>query len=57
MNVLLFMIPVALLLGGGFVVAFFWAVSKGQLDDLDTPQHRILNNHENETQKQRKEAT
>lgn len=43
MNILTLMIPMALLLGVGFVVAFFWATSKGQFDDLETPAHRILN--------------
>lgn len=42
MNVLLLMIPMALLLGIGFVSAFLWATSKGQFDDLETPAHRIL---------------
>ncbi|WP_413612393.1 cbb3-type cytochrome oxidase assembly protein CcoS [Bdellovibrio sp. HCB-110] len=43
MNILTLMIPMALLLGVGFVAAFFWATSKGQFDDLETPAHRILN--------------
>lgn len=36
------MIPMALALGVIFVVGFFWAASNGQLDDLETPAHRIL---------------
>lgn len=43
MNILILMIPMALLLGVGFVAAFLYASSKGQFDDLDTPAHRILN--------------
>lgn len=43
MNILTIMIPMALLLGIGFVAAFFWATSKGQFDDVETPAHRILN--------------
>lgn len=43
MNILAIMIPMALLLGIGFVAAFFWATSKGQFDDVETPAHRILN--------------
>ncbi len=43
MNILTIMIPMALLLGVGFVAAFFWATSKGQFDDVETPAHRILN--------------
>lgn len=41
-NILLFMIPVSLLLGGLFVTGFIWSVNKGQMDDLETPPHRIL---------------
>ena len=43
MNIILLMIPMALILGLGFVAAFFWATSKGQFDDLETPAYRILN--------------
>jgi cbb3-type cytochrome oxidase maturation protein len=25
-----------------FLIAFIWAVKKGQLDDLETPAHRML---------------
>lgn len=42
MNILILMIPMALVLGLGFVIAFLWATSKGQFDDLETPAHRIL---------------
>lgn len=42
MNVLMLMIPMALLLGLGFVMAFIWAANKGQFDDMETPAHRIL---------------
>lgn len=42
MNILTLMIPMALILGIGFVAAFLWATSKGQFDDLETPAHRIL---------------
>jgi len=42
MNILYVLIPLALLLLGGAVWAFFWAVGSGQFDDLDTPAVRIL---------------
>ncbi|MEZ0391775.1 MAG: cbb3-type cytochrome oxidase assembly protein CcoS [Pseudobdellovibrionaceae bacterium] len=42
MNILWMMIPMALLLGGGFLAAFLWATSQGQFDDTTTPAHRIL---------------
>jgi cbb3-type cytochrome oxidase maturation protein len=37
------MIPIALLLSGGFLAAFIWATSSGQFDDTNTPSHRMLN--------------
>ena len=42
MNILVLMIPMALLLGGGFVFAFLWAADKGQFEDTETPAYRIL---------------
>ncbi|MEO1203336.1 MAG: cbb3-type cytochrome oxidase assembly protein CcoS [Pseudomonadota bacterium] len=42
MDILYLLIPLALLLLGGAVWAFFWAVGSGQFDDLDTPAVRIL---------------
>ena len=46
MNVLNFMVPIALLLGFGFLSAFIWSVLNGQLDDTETPAHRILIDNE-----------
>lgn len=42
MSALLILIPVSLVLLGVAVWAFFWAVDRGQFDDLDTPALRIL---------------
>ena len=42
MNVLYLILPLALLIAAGAVAAFAWSVRDGQLDDLDTPAHRIL---------------
>jgi len=42
MNILYLLIPLALLILGAAVWAFFWAVGSGQFDDLDTPAMRIL---------------
>ena len=42
MNILYVLIPLALLVLGAAVWAFFWAVGSGQFDDLDTPAMRIL---------------
>ena len=42
MNTLVFLIPVALFLGGLALVAFIWALRSGQYDDLDGAAERIL---------------
>jgi cbb3-type cytochrome oxidase maturation protein len=42
MEILYFLVPVAVLLGFGFLLSFYWAVQDGQMDDLETPAHRIL---------------
>lgn len=42
MSVLLYMIPLALLLGGVALLAFMWALKSGQYDDLDGDARRIL---------------
>ena len=42
MNILFFMVPVALLLSLSFVGAFVWAARSGQFDDTLTPAHRML---------------
>jgi cbb3-type cytochrome oxidase maturation protein len=42
MSILYVLIPLALLLLGLAVWAFFWAVGSGQFDDLDTPAVRVV---------------
>ena len=42
MEVIFIVLPIALVLAGCFLAAFLWCVRRGQYDDLDTPQHRIL---------------
>ena len=42
MNVLLILVPLALLLAAAGVAAFRWAVRDGQFDDVETPAFRIL---------------
>lgn len=37
-----FLIPLAILLGVGFVIAFIWATKNGQYDDMETPASRML---------------
>lgn len=47
MDILVVLIPLALILGLGFVGSFFWAAYKGQYDDLETPARKILFEDEN----------
>ncbi len=42
MNIIYILLPIALLLGLGFLAAFIRVAMSGQYDDLDTPAHRIL---------------
>lgn len=42
MSSLVFLVPLALLLGGTALVAFLWSLSSGQYDDLDGAAERIL---------------
>lgn len=42
MNVLIYLIPIALTLGLAGLIAFFWALKNNQFDDLDGAAHRIL---------------
>lgn len=46
MNVLVYLIPVSLLLGGGGLAAFIWALRHNQFDDLQGDAARILNDSE-----------
>jgi len=48
MNILYFMIPAALVLGGFFLVGFIWMVRSGQYEDLETPAIRVLTDEEEE---------
>lgn len=54
MIVLLLMIPMALILGFGFLAAFLYGVNAGQFDDLDTPAKRILFEEKKATMKGKK---
>jgi len=42
MTVLYVVLPLALVIVAGAVLAFAWTVRSGQLDDVDTPPRRIL---------------
>jgi cbb3-type cytochrome oxidase maturation protein len=45
MSNLIYLIPVALLLGGIGLAAFLWSLGSGQYDDLDGAAMRILFDH------------
>ncbi|MDY6890368.1 MAG: cbb3-type cytochrome oxidase assembly protein CcoS [Pseudomonadota bacterium] len=42
MDIVILLIPIAIILAGVAIWAFFWSVNSGQFDDLDSPAHRIL---------------
>jgi cbb3-type cytochrome oxidase maturation protein len=42
MEVIVILLPLALLLGLFFIGAFIWSAKKGQYDDLETPRFRML---------------
>ena len=42
MGGLLYLIPIALFLGGLGLAAFIWSLRSGQYDDLDGSAHRVL---------------
>lgn len=42
MSVILILIIASLLVAGGFLIAYLWAVRSGQYDDKFTPSIRIL---------------
>lgn len=42
MDILVYLIPIALLLGGVALVAFMWTLKSGQYDDMEGAANRIL---------------
>lgn len=48
MDVIYFLIPLAMLLLAAAIAAFLWAVKHEQFDDLDREAHRILFDEDNE---------
>ncbi len=51
MSVLIYLIPIALLLGFLGLGAFIWSLKSGQYDDLDGAAQRILLDEEDENTK------
>lgn len=46
LSILLFLIPVALFLGGLWLAMFLWTLKSGQYEDMDGAASRILIDHE-----------
>lgn len=46
MNILLYLIPIALTLGVVGLIGFFWAMKNGQFEDLDGAAYRVLRDDE-----------
>jgi cbb3-type cytochrome oxidase maturation protein len=42
MEIMIFLIPVAVLMGAAGLAAFFWSLRSGQYEDLEGASHRIL---------------
>lgn len=42
MSIIYVLLPASLLLGGGALLGFIWALRSGQFDDVETPAHRVL---------------
>ncbi|MDF3075072.1 MAG: cytochrome oxidase maturation protein cbb3-type [Alphaproteobacteria bacterium] len=42
MSSLIYLVPLALLLGGAALAAFLWSLRSGQYEDLDGAAHRIF---------------
>ena len=45
MNIILIMIPLALLILVAAALIFFWAVNHGQFDDMDSPSFLPVSDH------------
>ncbi|MCH2534153.1 MAG: cbb3-type cytochrome oxidase assembly protein CcoS [Bdellovibrionales bacterium] len=56
MNILVIVIPLAVIIGLLFVAGFVWAAKKGQFDDLVSPAHRILLDDLKENKKESKKG-
>ncbi|MDH5397985.1 MAG: cbb3-type cytochrome oxidase assembly protein CcoS [Cyclobacteriaceae bacterium] len=51
MSVIFILILISMVIAGGFLAAFIWAIKSGQFDDTYTPSVRIL--FENKKQKKK----
>ncbi|MCP9223623.1 cbb3-type cytochrome oxidase assembly protein CcoS [Erythrobacter sp. LQ02-29] len=55
MSVLAYLIPIALLMGGGGLATFFWAMRDGQFEDLDGAANRILIDDDDDDDRQERD--
>lgn len=46
MEIIYFLIPMAIVLVAGIVAGLFWAVKSGQFDDMEGPAHQIIMDEE-----------
>jgi len=56
MEALLYLVPIALLLGLGGLAAFLWALKSGQFEDLDGAAERILHDEEENEEDSRNDS-
>ncbi|MBZ0201428.1 MAG: cbb3-type cytochrome oxidase assembly protein CcoS [Ignavibacteria bacterium] len=56
MSVIVVLIFSSILVAGGFLVAFLWAVKSGQYEDKYTPSVRILFDNENRKKQDNEEV-
>ena len=54
MKIILFLISISLLVAGGFLIAFIWAIKSGQYEDDYTPSVRILFDDHRQDKKEEK---
>ena len=50
MEIIYILIPISIVLAGGAIWGFFWAVKSGQFDDLESPALDILDHGAEQTQ-------
>ena len=46
MNILVYLVPLALLLGGSWLALFLWSLRAGQYEDMEGPAWRILSDED-----------
>lgn len=52
MDVILYLLPLALLIGFGALIAFVWTLKSGQYEDMDGAARRILSDEYDDEPKQ-----